>query len=53
MFRIGSALIYIFSGGEQLGRLESIDDYEERGGDRSKPMPSSFFLIDMDQKLIR
>lgn len=39
-------------GGEQLGRLESIDDYEKSGGDKGAPMPSSFFLIEMDQDLI-
>jgi hypothetical protein len=32
-------------GGTELGRLESADDYEARGEDREKPMPSSFFIF--------
>jgi hypothetical protein len=39
-------------GGTELGRLESVDDYEARGEDREKPMPSSFFIFDMDEGLV-
>ncbi len=38
--------------GKELGRLQSVDDYERSGEDRTAVMPSEFMLVEMDLDLL-